>query len=215
MSSISRKEIGVEYLGPNATLKPVATSRNSANVPAELLEALRSGDHDAFDRVFIIYFDKIKYFIHLLIRSRHEAEELAQEIFVNLWTTHDRIDPSRNFNAYLYRMARNAVYNHVRNNAVRNGRVSDLWEVDPAGTTDSEEIIIAKETQLLIDIAVNRMPRQRKTIFQMSRYENLDNTEIAERLNISRNAVEKQLRLALADIRDIITLFIILFIPMK
>ncbi len=183
-------------------------------ISRDTLLALTQGDHQAFNQIYALYYEKIRLFIHLLLHSADEAQEIAQHIFCNLWEKREKIDPSRNFNAYLYLVARHAVYDFVKHKAVRNNYVSRTWEID-LESPSSEELIVAREAELLTEMVVSRMPTQRKKIFQMSRYENLDNTEIAERLNISRNAVEKQLRLALVDIRNVLTLFIILFISAK
>lgn len=182
-----------------------------STVTKETLLALKASDHNAFDQVFILYFNKIKLFICHLIHNADQAEEMSQNIFCNLWETREKIDPSLNFNAYIYVMARNAVYDYIRRKTVRDNFSKIHRDIESPAT---DELIIAEETQLLISLVVSKMPSQRKKVFEMSRYDNLSNEQIANQLNISRNAVEKQLRLALTDIRDVMTavsLFFILF----
>ena len=69
---------------------------------------------------------------------------------------------------------------------------------------DAEEELNAKELELIIAIAVERMPSQRRKIYQMSREQGLSNENIARELNISKRTVENHLTQALADIRKIL-----------
>lgn len=78
------------------------------------IEALQHGDHQAFEKVFLGYFDKVKYFLNGLLRSEADAEELAQDIFVNLWQNREAIDPQKSFNTYLYTIARNTALNYLK-----------------------------------------------------------------------------------------------------
>jgi RNA polymerase sigma-70 factor (ECF subfamily) len=57
------------------------------------------------------------------------------------------------------------------------------------------------ETNARLRSDIESMPPQRRTIFKMSRYENLSNMEIAIRLNLSVRTVEKHIELALKDLR--------------
>lgn len=178
------------------------------DVPVSTYEALKAGDHKAFEKVFMLYYEKVKYFMTVLLKSSSTAEELAQTIFANLWEHRGKIDPDKNFNAYIYTVARNSVYNYIKSKNVRDKYAeSNMWDV--AESPDAEDIIIAKETQLLIDVAVERMPRQRKNIYELSQNQGLNKEEVAKQLDITKNAVDKQLRLAMQDIRNILSSMIL------
>ncbi len=201
-------------LGAGAILRREATSRCNPVVSAQTLEALKAGDHDAFNKIFALYFSKIKYFISLLVLSNDCAEEIAQGIFCNLWEKRNKIDASKNFTSYLYLIARHAVYDFLRRKNVRDSYAVDTWEMN-SELPSSEELVMAKETELLIDIVVSKMPAQRKKIFELSRYENLSTDEIAQLLGITPSAVGKQLRLALDDVRQVIMVFLLLIVSQQ
>lgn len=176
----------------------------------ETIIRLRDGDHSAFESLFIEFFNKVKYFIKGIIRSDDDAEELAQDIFVKLWTGRESIDPEKSFNSYIYTMARNSALNFLKHKFVEDSYLKELPALPQSD--NSEDIIHAKETQSLIEMTVAGMPGQRKTVYDMSRNQGKSNDEIAEELKISKKTVENQLSLALRDIRKVLELFTAFFI---
>lgn len=197
---ISQSDIPPGYQKP---LKGPLVSRN-------VLISLKEGDHKAFEEVFLTYFEKVKHFIALLICSMDTAEELTQDIFVNLWQNREKVDPDKSFNAYIYTIARNTVYNYVKSKSVREKYANSFWETEY--TADAEEIFIVEETKLMIEIAVSRMPKQRRKIYELHKNDGLSREEVAKELNITRNAVDKQLRHAMSTIQEILGILSALFL---
>lgn len=72
-----------------------------------------------------------------------------------------------------------------------------------------EDTLFAKEIRLLIEMIVSEMPAQRQRIYRMSREEGMSNEEIAGRLGISKRSVENQISLALKEIRQAVTAYVI------
>ena len=151
----------------------------SNNIDIKTLEAFQDGNHKAFETIFIAYYNKTKTFIDGYIKSEPDAEELTEDLFVNLWINRHSIDAYLNNN-------QNTEY-----------------------SSTSEEDLIAKELEMLIDKLVGGMPEQRRMIYTLSRNEGLSNAEIAERLNTTKRNVESQLSLALKEIRKVISCFLV------
>lgn len=175
-------------------------------IDIKTLEALREGNHKAFETVFINYYNKMKALIYGYIKSESDAEELAEDIFVNLWINHKSINTLKSFDAWLHTIARNAAINFLNHKYIHLAYTNDFQSEE--SNYSSEEDLIAKELGLLIDDIVRKMPEQRKQIYILSRNEGLSNTEIAERLNTTKRNVESQLSLALKEIRKAISTFI-------
>ena len=178
-----------------------------SSIDIKTIEGLWNGDHKAFETVFLTYYNKTKAFICGYVKSESHAEELAEDLFVNLWINRQAINTAKSFDAYLYTIARNAAINYLNHKYIHLAYTNN-FQPDEAGST-SEEDLIAKELGLLIDDLVNKMPEQRKQIYILSRNEGLSNGEIAERLHTSKRNVESQLSLALKEIRKAIFAFIL------
>ena len=180
----------------------------SNKIDIKTLEALRQDSHEAFEEVFITYYGKTKAFIQDYIKSSPDAEELTEDLFVNLWMNRHSVDISRSFDSYLHTIARNSAINFLKHKYVEDTYLSSVQQQECSST--SEEDLIAKELGLLIDDTVEKMPEQRRKIYMLSRNEGLSNEEIAVRLNTTKRNVESQLSLALKEIRKTISYFFLL-----
>jgi RNA polymerase sigma-70 factor (ECF subfamily) len=178
-------------------------------ITKDTVQALQNGDHAAFERVFLFYFNKVKGFINGFIKSSSYAEELAQEVFVSLWVNRAAIDPDRNFNTYVYVSARNATMNFLRKKYVRESFVVDRVKAGEDEYTPTDDLIMAHEVDTLVDMALLKMPAQRKQIYELNRREGLSNDEIASRMGISKKTVENNMSLALKEIKTMVKSFVV------
>ena len=169
------------------------------------IEALISGDEKVFEELFIAYFSKVRVFINGIIKSEDDAEELAQDIFVKIWTTKENIDSNKSISSFIYVMARNAAFNYLKHKVVERNYMESFDTTDYIVTP--EENFFATEKALLLEMHINKMPIQRKKIYKLSREEDMNNGEIAEMLGVSKKTVENQLSLALKDLRNAVNLF--------
>lgn len=174
------------------------------------LQAISCGDQKAFDELFKKYFPKIRKFLYGFLESDAEAEDLAQDVFVKLWQNRSFLLNVDNLNAYLYRMSKNMLFNYLKHPRIKElNSISNFLEIPTMEKL--EEILFAQELEELIDNTIEKMPAQRKAIFNLSRKDRLTNAEIATRLKISKRTVEAHISAALSDLRKVIYIFFILF----
>lgn len=171
--------------------------------------ALSKGDTTAFEILFIRYQPKLVSFFTGFLHNEEQAEDLAQDLFFNLWKNRKKLEEVQSFHAYIYKMARNTLYNFYDHSLVREQYdINKCFE--PIKTESLEEQIFADELQVLINQWVDSLPPQRQKIFKMSRIEGLTNDEIAIQLQISKRTVENHLTTALSELRSILRTYIIL-----
>jgi RNA polymerase sigma-70 factor (ECF subfamily) len=133
---------------------------------------------------------------------------LSQDIFEYIWINRENLSNLKSLEGYLFGIAKNKSCNYLTHNAVEKEYITYCiasGKEDFHGYMPEEEIY-ANELELLIKRAVEQMPEQRRRVFEMSRIENLKNTETAEKLNISKKTVENHLNRALNRIREVINL---------
>lgn len=181
-----------------------------------LTEKISMGEEGAFRALFNIYYPKVLAFITCIVKEQSDAEDIAQDIFVKIWERREMLpDHVTSLTGYIYRMSRNAALNKLR----RSANLQYVSELDQhasdysesASGTEIENEYYAREKALFIRLVVNRMPKQRRLIFEMSRYHGLDNQSIADILHISKKTVENHLSLALKELREALAIFAMFF----
>ena len=176
-------------------------SLENGEIPIEQLEALRRGDHQAYKAVYMYYRGPIQSFLYGLLRSREEAEEISQHVFLVLWEKRGSLDVSKNIRTLLYTIARNAVMNLYKRLSVIN-KYQKNQDMDERDHQTAEDILIAREDELLMDSVVKRLAPMQRKVFEMIRRDNLSHDEVAERLNISKQNVANHLSQALKKMKQ-------------
>ncbi len=176
------------------------------------LEELAAGSHMAFQKVFMATYPKVHAFALGFIKNEADAEDVAQAVFIKLWTKRAMLGQVQNMDSYLYTVTKNTVLNQL---AARKTQCVDIQSVKEIRNSEAtaQEQIEAQDLRLLIDMIVENMPPQRQTIYRMSREEGLSNDEIAERLGLQKKTVENTLNLALRQIREMLKFLILLLLP--
>ena len=174
------------------------------------VRAFAKGDVQAFELLFLHYQPRLVAFIDGFIKDTEEARDMSQDVFLKLWENREACVEIRSFKAYIFKSAKFAIFNYFDHQLV-----SDKYEQEmlfaPVETDSAEESLFAKELQQLIELTIQQMPEQRRRVFEMSRKEGVSNAEIAERLGISKRTVENHLTTALAAIRKVTLLAILLW----
>lgn len=173
-----------------------------------LISALSKGDEHAFDIIFVNYFPRIKYFVLDFCKDENIAENITQDIFLNLWVRKQSLADIKNFKAYMFTVARNAALHYLKDSLREmSTEVDEKIEDESASVVDN---MYRDELEAMISAAVNKMPEQRRRVFIMSRIDGLSNYEIAKALNISKRTVETHISLALSELRKVLPIIMIL-----
>ncbi len=164
---------------------------------------INNGDVKAFEDVFKSHYVKLTIFANKFLNDINVAEEIVSESLTHLWEKRESITISTSVTSYLYKMVQNRSMNYLKHQKVENEYVSYLIRnklIDelPEHNTDPYQ---EKEMAEQIKIAIDSLPERCRQVFIMSRFEYLKNKEIAERLSISQNTVERQITIALDKLR--------------
>ncbi|QEM02731.1 RNA polymerase sigma-70 factor [Mucilaginibacter rubeus] len=164
----------------------------------DLIALIRENDLGAFERIYNKYWSKLYLSAYNIIRDRQVAEDVTQEVLVNLWMKRANLKLT-SLNAYLYTSVRYQVFNVIRSGKVRADLFNKLEEL--FSNNGGEELLSEKEINRLLEQGVAELPEKCRQIFIMSRKEHLSTKEIAERLGIAPKTVENQLTVALNRLR--------------
>lgn len=172
------------------------------------MSALAEGNEKAFDALFVEYYPKVLQFVMRFCREKSEAENIVQELFMELWIKRERFIKIENLDNYLFISARNSAIHCVKQSLVY---CDDKLACDIQGNDVTGEMKLCyNELYDFIMSEIGSMPEQRRRVFVMSRVDGLNNSEIAQRLGISKRTVETHISAALAHLRKLLPLLAML-----
>lgn len=174
---------------------------------------------DSFELVFKSHFKNLHAYACTIIRDTIPAEEIVQTIFLKLWERREETAILENVSAYLYRAVHNESLNYLRHLKVRTAYQHHAMRQHKQTEQEKPaEKVLLGELEKRLETALKELPEQCRTIFQLSRFEDLKYREIADRLGLSVKTIENQmgkalklLRLKLVDFLPTILLLITFF----
>ncbi len=177
-------------------------SSTSKNDEKDLLLRLRDGDDGAFAHIYHTYKNRLIANLLGLVKSPDLVEELMQELFLKLWEHRARIDVDKSIQAYLYKVARNLVYDTMRK-AMRDRQLYRqlLYSLEE-GYSHVEERIIASEYQEQLRKAIDLMPPQQRRVYTLCKLESKTYEEVATMLGISTGTVNVHIKKANAFLKS-------------
>ncbi|MDD6253833.1 MAG: RNA polymerase sigma-70 factor [Candidatus Cryptobacteroides sp.] len=165
------------------------------------LEALGKGDKNAFASLYRAYAGKCVNFALMLTKDEQTSRDITHDVFIRIWKKRETIARVDSFSRYLFRMMRNGVMDHFERNQINRKFIArQTMEIEEFKSFIDEKVEL-DELQALIAKALEKMPQQRREVFELSRYKGLNNNEIATHFGISIRTVEKHISNALSDIR--------------
>lgn len=167
----------------------------------ELLDRLRQGDRDAFDAAFRAHYATLVGVAERIAGERAVAEELAQDVMLELWRRHQTLSIDESLRAYLVRAARNRALNHVRHERMV-VRTAPRAAGETVTQPDAPAHLAEAEMQAALRDAVASLPERCREVFELSRGQGLRYAEIAAALGISVKTVEAQMGKALRVLRE-------------
>jgi RNA polymerase sigma-70 factor (family 1) len=168
----------------------------------QCLSLLKEGDRGAFDAIYKFYSNRIYNRILGMVKLPEVADELVQDIFLKVWEKRMNIIKSLSFQAWVYKIAENIVYDYYRKLTLDVKMRSHMLETYVELYNETEDYILNKERTQLLDKALAQLPAQRQLIFKLCRIEGKSYEEAASLLNISTSTVSNQLVKATKNIKD-------------
>jgi RNA polymerase sigma-70 factor, ECF subfamily len=176
---------------------------------------LAKKDESAFEQVFKTYFKSLHAYAFTILKDEAEAEEMVQQVFFKLWERTETLSITGPVVAYLYRAVHNESLNYLKHQKVRSNHRLHVAYSMKNETDHAAKEVSAGELEKKLHEALGDLPEQCRTIFQMSRFDELKYREIADKLDISVKTVENQMGKALKILRtklvDFLTIVILLF----
>ena len=171
---------------------------------------------DTFQKVFELYYNPLCRFAAAYIKDADNAEEIVQQVFINLWQQKDTIDPDRQIKSYLFTSVKNRCLNHIRDHKKFRSYYLDV-EAELEIPVAEKDNLLEQDLEKQLAEALEKLPEKCREIFMLCRFEDMKYKEVAQKLNISQKTVEAQMSKALKilreELKDIWIVIIFFYLP--
>lgn len=169
----------------------------------DLCRRLKTSDGEAFERIFRAIREDLLRFVHSIVRDAPQSHDLVQDVFVALWDLRETLDPTLSLRAYLFRMARNRAYRHLRDERLHARKHQKMQqEAAPKPTTPSPlEELDAASFEVEIRRWIDELPARQREALVLTRFHELSHEQVASVMDISPRTVNNHIMRALDAIR--------------
>lgn len=168
----------------------------------ELLRRTAEGNREAFSLLYTHYYPGLYRFVLFVVDSREDAEEIIQDVFLKVWLKKETLIGIRSFDNYLFRMAKNRVFDAARQSRTRLKLLKQIGQQTQDTGDSTYNALLFQEYHTVAQQAIGLLSPRKKEIFLMNARDEMTAQEIADVLGVSRMAVKKQLFEAIHFIKD-------------
>lgn len=164
-----------------------------------LIDQIKTGNRLAFNALYLRYWEDLYRFGYAILKDEDQAKDILQDIFFALWRNRETLE-IKSVSAYLYTAVR---YEVTR--ALRNGRLTAAHEEYLAtlhSPHSSEADLHLSDLEHQVKETLDKLPKKSREVFYLSRFKELSNKEIAQKLNLSQRTVEWHISSALQHLRQ-------------
>lgn len=163
---------------------------------------IREGDMEAFRLLVETHQARVIGTISKMLGSDVESEDLAQQVFIRVWKSAPRYQPTAKFTTWLFRITRNLVFNELRRKRHFADQCEEIAEPIERADKEPDRVLLEGELQQAIQEAINHLPESQRMAIILRRYEEMPYEEIAKVMGTTVPAVKSILFRARAELRE-------------
>lgn len=188
---------------------PADETEDSAAHDLSLMARVKAGEVAAFEILIETHQHRVIGTIARMLGDEVEAEDIAQQVFIRVWKSAPRYQPTARFTTWLFKITRNLVFNEVRRrkrhpaSSLEQSVESDdrpMQIIDRSAKAPDSTLLDA-EMQKAIQCAIDELPEAQRMAVILRRYQDAPYEEIAEVLELTVPAVKSLLFRARTDLR--------------
>ncbi|UNY98578.1 RNA polymerase sigma-70 factor [Zhouia spongiae] len=166
-----------------------------------LINGIKSGNKEAYIFMAERYHHKLCVYANSLVNNPMQAEDIVQNVFINVWIKREKLNPDYSLKTFLYKSVYNEFIDQFRRGQVMS-KIEQLFVESLNNVISDQENDNTEKMIKLVRSAIDELPAKCKNIFELSKKEGLTNIEIAEYLGVSVKLVEKQITKGYKSIKE-------------
>jgi len=162
---------------------------------------LKDGDARAFDELFQLYGKRLYHFALGYVKSKQEAEEIVQEVFLKIWHNRKGLHPELSFRSYLFTIAYRQIAEALKKRLREQSYVHEIAGSVVSFTDEMADRMNYQSLLELVKVQIEKLPPRQKEVLQLRKMSGLHIGEIADLLALSPKTVEHHLTEAIKNIK--------------
>ena len=173
----------------------------------DLITRAAGGDPTAFQALVERHRSMVYRVAYQFAGNHHDAEDIAQEVFVKVYRSLDRFRQDAQLTSWLYRIIMNACIDHKRrsrfnSSAAFGDEAEERMLNAPEETPGPEARAYGGEIAQVLETEIGRLPRGQRIVFVMRHHQGMKLCEIADALDLAEGTVKRQLHAAVHRLRQ-------------
>jgi RNA polymerase sigma-70 factor (ECF subfamily) len=168
----------------------------------ELIASLKSDDQKALKKLFELYHASLCSLAYTLTKDKDQSKDVVQDVFIKLWKNRQSLEITVSLYAYLKRATVNTAINYIEKTGRSNKQPIEKSDLTAYAQNTTDQDFSYNELKNKADEAICQLPSRTRAVFTLIRAEEMSYKEVADTLDISLKAVEKEMLKALKLLRE-------------
>jgi RNA polymerase sigma-70 factor (ECF subfamily) len=189
---------------------PADSAAGAAEQDLVWMSRIKAGDPEALRELIEAHQHRVIGTVAKMLGDEADAEDIAQQVFVRIWRSAPRYEPTAKFTTWLFKIPRNLVFNELRRRRRRAAFSLDrsiedderpMHTADP-GSKAPDTALLDEEMQAAIQGAIDELPEVQRMAIILRRYDDISYEEIGDILDLSVPAVKSVIFRARTELRQ-------------
>ncbi len=168
-----------------------------------LLRIGQYNDTRAMEHLYHRHYAMLCRYVFTIVQCKQTTEEVVQDVLLKIWNHRHTLQIQSSLKAYLLVSVRNLSIDYLRRQVRRRTVGTDAIQQDmPCGYLSAHDRVVGDEVTAIVEHAIERLPKQGRMIFRLSRDGGMKYKEIAEHLGLSIKTVETHMTRSLVFLRQ-------------
>lgn len=171
-----------------------------------LIRDLKKGSVRAFDALYDLYFSQIYSYCLQISKSPQRAADITQDVFLKLWEHRSRIKSEESVSPFLFKTAKNRLISSYQE-SLKSKLYEEYILYTHSQDIDHRSNLEYRDFLIILNKALNDLPRVEREVVILSRFKLMSNKEIAKNLHLSEQTIKNRIVLGLKHLKQLLNKF--------
>lgn len=164
-----------------------------------LIDAIKHDDYGCYNQLFVNYYNNLCQYVYSILKNKNDAEDIVQELFLNIWNNRKKINIRENVSGYLYLSAKNMALNFIKSKANYQQHIEDLQQLTFSYEVDTR--IEMEEFRIALFDCIDRLPEKSRKTFLLHCIQGKKQKDISIEQGVAIQTIKNQIWASLQKLK--------------